>query len=78
MQDETGREIYSQVRAYMEKTEVGMLGISTPQKMAEEFLLNLRTDASHLGKRLLIIDDRALAEMIHGVMVKRGMKLAEV
>ena len=78
LRDDVGSDLYSQVGAYLHDGSMDIIGICLPKKLEEGFAAMLKKDAQDKNKKLLIIDDDDLVQIVYSTMQNKGMQLDEI
>ena len=78
LRDDVGSDLYSQVGAYLHDGSMDIIGICLPQKLEEGFAAMLKKDAQDKNKKLLIIDDDDLVQIVYSTMQNKDMQLDEI
>ena len=78
MREPKGQDIYSQVRLYIDDPLIGVIGVSVPRRLEDRLRVRLLMDAERMGKKIVLIDQYDLAQIVYSVMVRRDISIDQI
>lgn len=78
LRDAIGSDIYSQVGSYLHDGRMDIIGVCVPKKLEDGFAAMLKKDAQDKNKKLLIMDDNDLVQIVYSAMRKNNLSLEEI